>query len=550
MDAKTDLSALMRTKGKQIGDPPQGGGASSIPPPAWKWKTRLLLPGMVIVAAAALLGYSAREALTPALEVQAVPVLVRQVVPGEAGGSAGQVDGGGGGGGGAVQAPGWVEPDPFSISVPALADGVVREVLVLEGDHVKAGQVVAHLIDEDARLALAAAEAQVAEHRAALDLAQVELHAAQRQWDHPVERRRAVAAAEALAREAHAELAMLELQVAAEAARAQEARDEHARLLRLRDSLAGSEAELSRWEQRARAAQSVLAAAQARRAVLEAQLARHEAEASAARQSLELRIEERRALDAAQAALLRARAALARAEVNRDEAQLRLARMQITTPAAGIVLARLIEPGMRLTTGSDDPTGSLALRLYDPARLQVRVDIPLADAQRIRVGQEAQLVTEGLPDRTFRGRVSRLVHEANIQKNTVQVKVALIESGDATAGLKPEMLMRVRFHGPSGPGAGSAGGEAQAAPAGYALLVPRTAVTPGAAGASQVWIVDQARQAAAVRHIRLGAEASDGWVQILEGLQPGDRVIVQPSAALRPGTRVRIAQAAGGAEWR
>ena len=36
-----------------------------------------------------------------------------------------------------VQAPGWIEPDPFPTAVTALADGVVARVLVLEGQSVE-----------------------------------------------------------------------------------------------------------------------------------------------------------------------------------------------------------------------------------------------------------------------------------------------------------------------------------------------------------------------------------------------------------------------------
>jgi multidrug efflux pump subunit AcrA (membrane-fusion protein) len=60
-----------------------------------------------------------------------------------------------------LHAAGWIEPDPFPIEVVALTGGVVREVLALEAQPVRAGQVVAKLIDDDARLALAAAQAVV-----------------------------------------------------------------------------------------------------------------------------------------------------------------------------------------------------------------------------------------------------------------------------------------------------------------------------------------------------------------------------------------------------
>ena len=52
------------------------------------------------------------------------------------------------------KASGWIEPDPFPIRVTSLYSGVVKEVHVLEGQQIQKGQVIATLIDEDARLVL------------------------------------------------------------------------------------------------------------------------------------------------------------------------------------------------------------------------------------------------------------------------------------------------------------------------------------------------------------------------------------------------------------
>jgi multidrug efflux pump subunit AcrA (membrane-fusion protein) len=56
------------------------------------------------------------------------------------------------------QASGWIEPDPLPVKATALIDGVIDEVRVLEGQFVKKGETLATLVDDDARLALAAAD--------------------------------------------------------------------------------------------------------------------------------------------------------------------------------------------------------------------------------------------------------------------------------------------------------------------------------------------------------------------------------------------------------
>src|SRR4051812_31195363 len=104
-----------------------------IPMPRRSWRTRIALPGIVVLAFAALLLWSGRDALRPRLEVKTISVVVRT--------SAG-ASGAGGGGTTVARAAGWIEPDPYPVSVTALSEGVVADVLVLEGDRVEKDQVV------------------------------------------------------------------------------------------------------------------------------------------------------------------------------------------------------------------------------------------------------------------------------------------------------------------------------------------------------------------------------------------------------------------------
>ena len=86
-----------------------------------------------------------------------------------------------------VQASGWVEPDPFPVHVAALAEGVVEELYVQESDVVEEGQVIARLVDEDARIArdgvaaeLAIRQAELAQATAQLTIADERLEACAR----------------------------------------------------------------------------------------------------------------------------------------------------------------------------------------------------------------------------------------------------------------------------------------------------------------------------------------------------------------------------------
>ncbi len=502
--------------------------AIAIRPPRFDWRTRLLVPGFILGLAAFILVFTGWRALVPATPVQVVPVVskgqsgsLQDVDPGQTPGSGHAV----------VQAPGWIEPDPFPAYVPALAEGVISEVLVLDGQRVEAGQTVARLIDADARLALVRAEAEVSLADAEVEAAGAELQAAQAEWDNPVERTRAIAVDEAAVAETRADLARHDAEVLAEQAEVQEVRDEHDRLSKSSELLAAASGEFARVKLRLAAKEQALQATMTHRAVLEATLLQRQADLAAATEAFRLRISERKALDSAKAALRRAESHLAQDKAMRDEAALRLSRMEVTSPVSGIVMMRLVDPGSRIMLISDDPHASHIARLYDPTKLQVRVDIPLSEASKVGIGQRAEIVTEAVPDQVFRGVVTRRVDEANIQKNTVQVKVSI---ENPSAVLRPEMLARVRFFG------GASGGPDGTAPSGGTrLFAPRGALLETAGGAS-AWVVDRRTERARLRRVTLTGTAIDDWVEVADGLRLGDRIIVTGLDRLSDGERVRV----------
>ncbi len=69
------------------------------------------------------------------------------------------------------------------IQVAARTSGVVREVLVQEGDKVTKGQVLARLEDDEPRLQAASADAELKQARAQIELLQVQVSTAKREFD-------------------------------------------------------------------------------------------------------------------------------------------------------------------------------------------------------------------------------------------------------------------------------------------------------------------------------------------------------------------------------
>lgn len=527
-----DLSVLSRSAGVTApASPSAPPRPASIPPPRRRWASRVLLPLCIGGAAVALLAYASRDALLPAAEVRVVPVVVRTAPadPGDRGRSAS------GEGAFTIQAPGWVEPDPYPVAVTALTDGVVAEVLALEGQTVKKGDVVARLVADDARLALAQADAAVRQRKADLARARATHAAAKGDWDNPTERTRAVAAGEAMLAESRAELERLPALVAAEEARAEELDDAARRKAQSAATNAATESELVQATLKAKAQRAVLASTRASLPALQAKARQQEAELAAASTNARLRIPERQALDEAEAAVALAEGALAHAEALRDEARLRLDRTEVRAPADGVVMSRHAEPGSAMMLNTDNPRSAHVVRLYDPAKLQVRVDVPLADAARVSIGQRAKVVVGVLPDRTFDGVVTRIVPEADIQRNTLQVKVRI---EDPAPELRPEMLARVRFADVSGTSIATT--QPATTATSQQVFAPESMLTRGGDGRSQVWVVDRASGRAETRAVAVGEARADGWVAVREGLSPGDELIAGDTSALRPGQRVRV----------
>ncbi len=496
---------------------------AAIHAPGRKWITRLVLPGSILLSMAGLLVYGARDALMPAKDVRVFHAVAKTHEPdprAEGSPPPARSDQPAASGSVVVQAPGWLEADPFPIYVSALTDGVIERVLVLEGERVVHGQVVATMVDDDARLAAERAEAELA-------AAEARLQAAKTEWANPVARRRRVAVHRANLAETRAEKKTRLAIIDQEAATVDELKATYDGYSALPQS-ATSKLEVETARFRLRAGQAKLKASREKIKQLDAQIDRFEAELTAAEEDLRLRIAERRELD-------EARAAFAGAEAKRAEAELRLERMQVRSPADGVVMQRLAIPGAKLLMAMDSPHSAHVVHLYDPKHLQVRVDVPLAEAAKVGVGQAAQVVVEVLADTTFDGRVSRIVHQADIEKNTLEVKVAI---DNPTETLKPEMLARVKFF------SGAASPRSTAAAIGsrstVGLYLPRSLVDAKPGSQTEVWLYKRADSTAVKRTIALGEADAAGWIRITQGLMPGDAVIVDPPQDLRDGQRVRV----------
>lgn len=439
-----------------------------------------------------------------------------------------------------VQAAGWLEAEPYYIAATALADGVVEEVFFLEGDRVEQGQVLLTMVDDDARLVLARSEADRLLAEATVDLERARFEAAEQNWAEPFALRGQVEVREAQLAQLTAELEQLPAIIRTEHALVTKAQEELDNLRAAYEADAASEVEYIAARELLNAQQARLDAVSARRAILEASLARVRAELRSARSALDLRIEDRERLESARARLAQAVAETGHQQALEDEARLRLERMTIRAPISGFVQRRLKSPGDKVMLGMDAEHSAHIAHIYDPEKLQVRVDVPLADASQVYVGQACEVVVEVLPDRTFLGEVVIVTHEADLQKNTLQVKVRVI---DPDPILRPEMLTRVKFHPDEGGGAGArvAGGEDSGT-----VRIPSGSIDSSQAE-PRVWAVtDRANGRGVLRSMTIDIVSQrEGWATVRADLQPGAMLAADPGGC-SAGERVRVASSEGG----
>lgn len=508
-----------------------GSAAAGVPAPPKKRLTRFGIPLLLIGLVVILLASTAWNALVPARAVRAVTVAVRSVEV-DADAMPEMVDAGA-----MVQAPGWIEPDPFPTYVAALEQGVVEDILKVEGDPVAAGEVVATLVDDRARIRFARAEAALSLALAQQETASMILAKATAELATLGEETRRVAVARAAIEELETGLGRSDAEIVAAEAAVERVRDELERKVDLVDQGAVAEAAVTRLRLEVEAGEARVESLRQQRSGREAALTAARAELVAATSELALRTEKTVALEEAKSRLVETSAQINLAQAERDDARLALDRCRVVSPVSGRVIELLSSPGSAINYGNGSH-GSHILHVYDPKELQVRADIPLADAARVRVGQAARIVVDVLPDRVFEGRVTRFLNKADISKNTIEAKVR-IEDPDPL--LKPEMLARVRIMpmAPESADHGETGGSVSV----QRVFIPEDALVRTEDGTS-IWVIDEldrGRGRAGLRAVELGENVNDGWVEVVRGLRAGEKVILD-NESLDAGDRVEIAE--------
>lgn len=216
-------------------------------------------------------------------------------------------------------------------------------------------------------------------------------------------------------------------------------------------------------------------------------------------------------------AIERARTAQAVAEAEVRLLRIRLDYSVIRAPFAGVVSARLVEPGDVLAKFSH------LLTLTQPRPLVAEVGVSELWLPRLAVADTVRIRIDALPGQQFDGSIERIHPSVDRSTRQGMVEVVLDPVPD---GARPGQFSRVRF---------------ESRPF-EALLVPFASLQYDSEG-EYVMRVD-----ADGRVHRVAVRTGDGYgdrLRVLEGLQPGARVVVRGLLGLKDGATVRVNSVVG-----
>lgn len=488
--------------------------AKSLNPPR-RWFSRYVLPISVVLSFVGMILWASRDRLQPRREVTVVPVIVSKgTVTSE--------------GSPLFQSPGWIEPRPRPVVVSALTEGVVDKLFVVEGQNVAQGEAIAQLIDVDARITLKQSEHERDQRMAQLKIAKAELTAAQARFDNPTHLDALVAEAESLLAKTKTERSKLPSLIESARIRLRFADQDLAGKKGSQDAI--SERLLQRSQSERDAVATELTELDGRAPFLDREIDALQKRTGALSQQRERLVEEKLRLADAESKVELAEGNLTLAELAVQMASVRLERTTVKSPITGRVLQVIARPGSRVMglSAASAQESSNVVTLYDPAMLQIRADVRLEDVPNVQEGQRVRIETASAKQ-PMDGEVLLTTSTANVQKNTLEVKVAIL---NPPAPVRPEMLASVTFLSPESP---ELKGESKSSDR---ILVPRSLIQ-SSEGDSVVWVVDSQSRADR-KVVQVGKPGDRGLVELTSGLQPTDRLISSDVTHLHHGDLVAV----------
>jgi RND family efflux transporter MFP subunit len=228
--------------------------------------------------------------------------------------------------------------------------------------------------------------------------------------------------------------------------------------------------------------------------------------------------------EASQEQMDAAMAQLAGARQGADTAiadQQRVAALQnytnVIAPLDGVVAWRYADTGVLLQEGTNSQTQAMPLiQLAQSGVLRLRVPVPEDAVRYVHIGDPMQVRVDAL-DQNFSGKVVRFTRNLDLKTRTMETEV---DVANPTLAITPGMYANTYL---------------QLAHREKVLTIPIVA-EQGAGTSGTVWVLD-ANNRAQQRTVQLGLRGST-LVEVMSGLQQGDRVLLGDATSYHEGEQV------------
>ena len=187
--------------------------------------------------------------------------------------------------------------------------------------------------------------------------------------------------------------------------------------------------------------------------------------------------------------------------------------LTVRAPFAGVITVRNIDVGALVNEGS-----TLLYRIAQTDRLRTYLNVPQADSSSVRVGQHAAIIVPDLGGRKFSGLVTRTSNALDPASRTLLTEVEVDNAGGALMpGMYSEVDLAVPRKDPP-------------------LIIPADTLVVRSDG-PQVAVVASDGMVH-YKLVHLGRDFGD-HLEVLDGLQAGQMLAVNPGDTVREGVRIK-----------
>ncbi|KAB1442185.1 efflux RND transporter periplasmic adaptor subunit [Pseudodesulfovibrio senegalensis] len=269
--------------------------------------------------------------------------------------------------------------------------------------------------------------------------------------------------------------------------------------------------------------QAALAQARADLAKAEASLADYKATLNRYTPLLETKVISQQDYDTAAANYKVAKAEKQAAQAAVMTASLDLSYATVEAPISGKIGAAFVTEGALV--GKNEATALAKIQQLDP--IYADINQPVADYLKVRAAMnagkesgEAPEVTVHIENVNYTAKGRLLFSDVSVDEKTGQVSLRC-EFPNKDGMLLPGMFVRIKIHTTGG---------------GNTIFVPQRAVAMSQTGGATVFVLDE-QNTVQVRPVTTGRMRDNQW-QIVEGLKPGERVIVNGANKVKPGMKI------------